>query len=101
MLFFYQRIQGTSEFLFGRCAVLKSYEAVYDHGDLKWVGDQPPDGRMKVIVTVIEEEESSRQAALLELLERARGCVRPRKSVLEIDADLKAMRAQWNREWDA
>ena len=53
--------------------MLKSYEAVYDHGELEWVGDRPPDGRMKVIVTVIEHEERPPQAVVLELLDKTRG----------------------------
>lgn len=80
--------------------MLKSYEAFLDHGELKWVGDRPPDGRMKVIVTVVEEEVLSQRAALLALLDRTRGCVKPPKSTQEIDSDLRAMRAEWEREWD-
>ncbi len=76
--------------------MLKSYEAVYDHGELKWVGDQPPDGRLKVIVTVVEEE--SEQVALLDFLERTRGCVSPPKSNHEIDSDVRSMPDEWERD---
>ncbi|MCX7111796.1 MAG: hypothetical protein WCI11_00915 [Candidatus Methylumidiphilus sp.] len=36
--------------------MLKSFEAVYDHGKLHWL-DEPPDARhrMRVIVTVVHE----------------------------------------------
>jgi hypothetical protein len=80
--------------------MVKSYEAEYDHGQLRWVGDQPPEGKLRVIVTVIEEETLPPQAKVLELLERARGCVKPPRPVQELDADLRALRAEWQEEWD-
>ncbi len=80
--------------------MLKSYEAIYDDGELKWLGDRPPSGRMKVIVTVLGEETWSSQARRLELLDRTRGCVDPPKTVDEIDLDISEMRAEWTREWD-
>jgi hypothetical protein len=79
--------------------MLKSYEAVYDHGELKWMGDRPPEGKMKVIVTVVEEETPG-TASLIELLEQTRGCVNPPKSIEEIDSDIRSMRDEWEREWD-
>lgn len=39
--------------------MLKSYEAVYENGQLKWVAEQPPMHSARVIVTVVEEVESS------------------------------------------
>jgi hypothetical protein len=36
--------------------MLHSYEAIYDHGQLKWLKDAPKPARMRVIVTVLEEE---------------------------------------------
>jgi hypothetical protein len=97
---FYISRDMKARFLRWRWTVLKSYEAVYDHGELKWIGDQPPDGRMRVIVTVIDEESRSRQATALELLEQTRGCVDPAKSPQAIASDLRDMREQWGREWD-
>ena len=36
--------------------MLKSFEAVYDHGQLQWVDDRPnTQQRMRVIVTVVQE----------------------------------------------
>ncbi len=36
--------------------MLKSFEAVYDHGQLHWLNDTPnTPHRMRVIVTVVEE----------------------------------------------
>jgi hypothetical protein len=39
--------------------MLKSYEAIYDHGRLEWIGKPPPDKRMKVMVVVEQPDESS------------------------------------------
>jgi hypothetical protein len=35
--------------------MLRSYETVYDHGELKWVGDRPPEGKMKVVLLINRE----------------------------------------------
>ena len=42
--------------------MLKSYEAVYEEGKLRWVREQPPAKRMKVIVTVLEEETDTQRS---------------------------------------
>ena len=39
--------------------MLKSFEAIYDQGQLYWLEDAPEKSRMKVIMTVIENLESS------------------------------------------
>jgi hypothetical protein len=80
--------------------MLKSYEAVYEDGRLKWVGDRPASKRLKVIVTVLEEGHSAETTARKDLFERAKDCVRPSRSIDEIDADIRKMRAEWEREWD-
>jgi hypothetical protein len=35
--------------------MLKSYEAIYENGQLKWLSDAPPVTSARVIVTVLEE----------------------------------------------
>lgn len=35
--------------------MLRSYEAIYDHGQLRWLKDAPKETPLRVIVTVIEE----------------------------------------------
>jgi len=35
---------------------LQSYEAIYDHGIMKWLGDQPADIRARVIVTILSDK---------------------------------------------
>ena len=38
--------------------VLKSYEAIYDHGAIEWLGDKPPVKQAHVIITILPEKES-------------------------------------------
>lgn len=35
--------------------MLKSYEAVYENGQVKWLGEQPLISSARIIVTVLEE----------------------------------------------
>jgi hypothetical protein len=35
--------------------MLQSYEAIYDHGQFKWIGDEPSVAQARVIVTVLPE----------------------------------------------
>lgn len=37
----------------------KSYEAIYDHGQLKWIDKPPSAEHMRVIVTVVSEIETA------------------------------------------
>lgn len=32
---------------------LQSYEAIYDHGQMKWLGDEPQVEKARVIVTIL------------------------------------------------
>jgi hypothetical protein len=81
--------------------MLKSYEAVYEDGKLRWIQEQPAAKKMRVLVTVLEEETDAEAAAVRKaMFERTRGCVRPGKAIEEIDADIRQMRAEWERELD-
>lgn len=35
---------------------LQSYEAIYDHGQMKWLGDHPQVEQARVIVTVLSDK---------------------------------------------
>jgi hypothetical protein len=37
--------------------VMKSYEAIYDHGQMKWLKEKPDIGKARVIVTILTNEE--------------------------------------------
>jgi hypothetical protein len=39
----------------GNKAMLKSYEAIYENGEMKWLVDRPSVHSVRVVVTVIEE----------------------------------------------
>lgn len=39
--------------------MLRSYEAIYDHGQLRWVNDAPKETPLRVIVTIIEEAKTA------------------------------------------
>jgi hypothetical protein len=39
--------------------MLKSYEAIYENGQVKWLGEQPSVESARLIVTVLEEKTSS------------------------------------------
>jgi len=35
---------------------LQSYEAIYDHGQMKWLGDRPDVEEARVIVTILSDK---------------------------------------------
>jgi hypothetical protein len=35
--------------------MLKSYEAIYDHGQIEWLHDAPRPERSRVIITLVEQ----------------------------------------------
>jgi hypothetical protein len=35
--------------------MLKSYEAIYENGQVKWLGDKPEISSARIIITVLEE----------------------------------------------
>ena len=37
--------------------MLQSYEAIYEHGAIEWLGDKPPIKQAHVIVTILPEQE--------------------------------------------
>ena len=37
--------------------MLQSFEAIYDHGQIKWLGDKPPVEAARVIVTMLPQLE--------------------------------------------
>ncbi len=81
--------------------MLKSYEAICEDSVLTWVSERPSAKRMKVLVTVLEEETDAQTVALRKAaFEKARGRLKPGKSIEEIDADVREMRSDWQRDWD-
>lgn len=81
--------------------MLNSYEAIYHDGMLQWIAGVPDGDNLRVIVTVLERKNmgKSSQESIEQLLQRTKGIVRPSKNKDEIDKDIAAMRAEWERSW--
>ncbi|MCX7113579.1 MAG: hypothetical protein NTX45_26505 [Proteobacteria bacterium] len=43
--------------------MLKSYEAIYDHGKIQWLSDPPPDKRLKIVVVVEQPDNVTAEPA--------------------------------------
>ncbi len=43
--------------------MLKSYEAIYDHGKIQWLSDPPPDKRLKIVVVVEQPDSVTAESA--------------------------------------
>ena len=39
--------------------MLQSYEAIYDHGQMRWLGERPPVEEARVIVTILSAPPSA------------------------------------------
>ena len=83
--------------------MLKSYEAVYHNGHLHWLGIPPPqDIEKRHVMVVVDVEKNAIKPTndIHQLLARTRGCLKPLKSVSNIDESITQMRSEWDREWD-
>ena len=82
--------------------MLKSYEAVYDHGALKWVGDAPPIEDVSKVVVVVDVPSRTKKHKLSEtrkILGSTRGAWSSGKTIEEIDKEIDKMRVAWERDW--
>ncbi len=41
--------------------MLKSYEAIYENGQVKWLGKSPEIDNARIIITVLEEEKTTKK----------------------------------------
>ena len=83
--------------------MLKSYEAIYHKGHLHWTGPKPPPDIEKSRVLVVVDVDAEREkdtSDIRHLLEQSRGCIRPLRSLQDIDDEIKKMHAEWDLEWD-
>lgn len=83
--------------------MLKSYEAVYHNGHLHWLGMPPPreiEKRHVMVVVDLDKETAKPPKDIRQLLAQTRGCLRPLKSIDEIDQNISDLRSEWDREWD-
>ena len=77
----------------------QTYEALLEDGQLEWLGKRPEAGRHRVLVTVLEPPRPSPEE-VQRVLDAAYGAWGTGKSLDEIDAEIEAMRAEWDRPWD-
>jgi len=83
--------------------MLKSYEAIYRQGQLRWLHQAPPipDQELRVLVVAeIVEAKTPTKHNLHEVLQRAWGCLESGKTLDDLDRELQVMRHEWEREWD-
>jgi predicted DNA-binding antitoxin AbrB/MazE fold protein len=75
--------------------MLKSYEATYDKGMLKWVQEKPDieDGEKVIVVVDVRTSLKNRRKEIRKALEGARGAWGTGKSLAEIDREIDARRA--------
>ncbi|MFH7243212.1 MAG: hypothetical protein ACHWZW_10215 [Spirulina sp.] len=71
--------------------MLKSYEAIYDNGQLKWLSDQPQVTSARIIVTILEEadKEESTISVQRQFLEASRVTIFEKEDEEESPAPLK------------
>ena len=78
--------------------MLKSYEALYEGGRLKWVRGEPDikDGVRVIVVVEAESPPEQQKGAICRAVEEARGAWGSEKSLEEIDREISARRlADW------
>lgn len=83
--------------------MLKSYEAVYHNGHLHWLGMPPPreiEKRHVMVVVDLEKKADKPSPDIRQLLVQTRGCLKPLRTIDDIDKDVAQMRSEWDREWD-
>lgn len=83
--------------------MLKSYEAIYRQGQLRWLHQAPPipdqDIRVLVVAEIVEAKTQTKDN-LHEVLQRAWGGLGSGKTLDDIDRELQVMRHEWEREWN-
>jgi hypothetical protein len=73
----------------------KTYEAIYEDGHLKWLGEQPGTGRHHLLVTVVKDHRPPRSPQEVHhMLEATLGAWGLGKTLEVIDAEIDQMRAE-------
>lgn len=81
--------------------MLKQYEAVYKRGQLQWIGVPPVEiENRRVLVSIADDGQVLQQVNIANLLSRTRNSLGCKMTTEEIDADVRAMRDEWVREWE-
>jgi hypothetical protein len=77
---------------------MPTYEAIYEDGQLEWIGDEPAPGRHRVQVTVLDRKSKSQDPEeVRRVFEKARGAWGTNKSLEEVEAEIQRLRDEWDR----
>ena len=77
---------------------MPTYEAIYEDGELEWVGDEPDPGRHRVQVTVLDSETNKHdREEVRRMLERTRGAWGTDKTLEEVEEEVQKLRDEWDR----
>ena len=77
---------------------MPTYEAIYEDGQLEWIGDEPDPGRHRVQVTVLDRKPKSQDPEeVRRVFEKARGAWGTDKSLEEVEAEIQRLRDEWDR----
>jgi hypothetical protein len=77
---------------------MPTYEAIYEDGELEWIGDEPDPGRHRVEVTVLDSKtEKHDREEVRRVFEEARGAWGTDKSLEEVEAEIQQLRDEWDR----
>ena len=82
--------------------MLKSYEATYEKGSLKWLYGEPPleDGERVIVVVEVSEPLKRRKEEIRRVLDRTRGAWGTGKTLDQIEREIEAVQtADWQRDW--
>lgn len=75
-----------------------TYEAICDDGRLEWLGNGPPGGRHRVVVTVIgDEAQPHDRADVRRMLEATRGAWGSDRPIEEVNDEIQRIRGEWDR----
>jgi len=77
---------------------MPTYEAIYEDGQLEWIGDEPGPGRHRIEVRVVDRSPASPDSDETDrILDEAYGAWDTGKTLDEIDDEIDEMRSEWDR----
>lgn len=82
----------------------KSYQALYEQGQLHWLDESPQIQKARVLVTILDAappQDTARAEPIRQRLEQTRGAWGNVTDTTELDAAIKALRDEWQRPWES
>jgi hypothetical protein len=77
---------------------MPTYEAIYEDGQLEWIGDEPAPGRHRVQVRVLDSDsQKHNRKDVRRMLERTRGAWGTDKTLEEVEEEVQKLRNEWDR----